>query len=388
MSASKSPRTRKVLGFSLIEMMVALTFTSILMTGMFKVFAATTSNFAASTESMSVQRKARWGLTVLQEDVLTAGYLFPVRPAPGGMLFGPDVQPPLMFQRTDYTPAGGTARADELQFVMDVPITNGSLAEALAPGADTLIANVPNGAGSIQVGDTIMLLGAQYAAMKVIAAPGTDTANVKIQFETNSSQSFDARGFPVEGNASVGVINTQPKGIPFTVIRPAQVVRYAVVPRGLDPSNPLTQVPCLVRQMTGINPGTIWNPPSDTPQPGEQILLENVVGFSVNLSVDRGTTWVRDTNLAPSRWVNIFANIQTGLLGSASPFITKNFGPQIPMWTLYAPGLLIRIDLTTRSEVQRTEYSATSTADTPVAAYRLRKETLMLSPRNFGVGIY
>jgi hypothetical protein len=46
------------------------------------------------------------------------------------------------------------------------------------------------------------------------------------------------------------------------------------------------------------------------------------------------------------------------------------------------------LDLTTRSETQRTEFSTTSTAAAPTLAYRFRQETLMLSPRNFGVGIY
>ena len=49
----------------------------------------------------------------------------------------------------------------------------------------------------------------------------------------------------------------------------------------------------------------------------------------------------------------------------------------------FAP-LLIRIDLTTRSEIQRSEFNTAST--TPALAYRTRRETMFLSPRNFALG--
>ena len=82
------PGTR-VNGFSLVEMLVALVFVSLLMAGMFNVFAAITSSFVNQAESMAVQQKARWGLSLLQDEVLQAGYLMPVR-IPEGMVAGAD----------------------------------------------------------------------------------------------------------------------------------------------------------------------------------------------------------------------------------------------------------------------------------------------------------
>ena len=73
MSASSSASHLRRRGFSLVELMVALVFTAILMAGMFKVFQASTSTFATLSETLAIQRNARWGLdlrALIAEDVL------------------------------------------------------------------------------------------------------------------------------------------------------------------------------------------------------------------------------------------------------------------------------------------------------------------------------
>lgn len=392
MSVSESCRNpRRVIGFSLVEMMVALAFIAILMAGMFQVFASSTSAFMAVNETMAVQRNARWGLNLLQDDVLEAGFLFPIRPAPGGLLAGSTFQPPLLMQATDYTPDGAAGPVDELQIVMDFPLDiQGQASAPISVGVSQFSASIPTGAGAIQTGDLVFIQDAGAEFPTVSAPPDSGTA-VTITLKSTESAAIDpATGTPYNALSPAGGFkNPHPVGMPFTIIRPSQVVRFTVVPRSLDPSDATIKVPCLVRQSRTLVPGEIWAPDENTPPPNanEQVLLENVIGFAVDWSIDGGRTWLRAT--AGNTWNSISTALDPLLKNNLSPFIKQSggvFNPALPMWTLFTP-ILIRIDLTTRSTMQRTEFSATNSATNPSVAYRIRRETLMLSPRNCGVGL-
>ena len=373
--------------------MVALAFIAILMAGMFQVFASSTSAFMAVNETMAVQRNARWGLNLLQDEVLEAGFLFPIRPAPGGLLAGSTYQPPLLMQATDYTPNGAAGPVDELQIVMDFPLDiQGQASANIAVGASQFSASIPTGAGAIQTGDLVFIQDAGAEFPTVNAPPGSGTA-VTIALKATESAAIDpATGTPYNALSPTGGFkNPHSAGMPFTIVRPSQVVRFTVVPRSLDPSDATIKVPCLVRQSRTLVPGEIWAPDkntaTNTAPETEQVLLENVIGFAVDWSIDGGKTWLRAT--AGNTWGTISTALNPLLKNNLSPFIKQSgglFNPALPMWTLFTP-ILIRIDLTTRSTMQRTEFSATNSATSPSVAYRIRRETLMLSPRNCGTGL-
>lgn len=374
-------------GFSLVEMMVALVFISILMAGMFNVFASTTSAFVTQTETMAVQRKARWGLSLLQDEVLEVGYLMPVR-VPGGLLAGATVQPPLMMQRTGYTPPGGTTPVDEFQMVYDIPLdVQGTATGAVAIGNTAMAVHIPSGSASIQAGDMIFVQDSAWELLTVKSTAGTGT-EITINIEGDPTKLLDpSYGTPLNPMVHASFEKAHLVGAPITVIRPLQIVRYAVVPRPLDPSDPANLVPCLVRQSQALvgNAGSIWAPALNTPAANEQVLLENVVGFAMDWSLDGGKTWLRAGG-AGNTWASISTALDTALKASTSPLVQQAggaFNPSNPMWMNFAP-LLIRIDLTTRSEIQRSEFNAA--AATPTLAYRTRTETMFLSPRNFALG--
>jgi hypothetical protein len=156
-----------------------------------------------------------------------------------------------------------------------------------------------------------------------------------------------------------------------------------VVPRKLDPSDPTVDIPCLVRQMRPLsgNPG-LWAPAAATPVADEEILLEGVTGFQIDASLDGGKTWLVQDGLAgDKKWSTIRTAIDTAIKASKSPFVIQARGVDNPKWAAYTP-ILFRIDLETRTRIQRSEYSKTGPT---TAAFRTRRETLMLSPRNFAL---
>ena len=72
-------------GFSLVELLVALVFISLLMAGMLRVYGSAIQGFATANETIKAQRDNRWALQAVQDDQQTAGYYFPVRPVVGGI---------------------------------------------------------------------------------------------------------------------------------------------------------------------------------------------------------------------------------------------------------------------------------------------------------------
>ncbi|GLH67764.1 PilW family protein [Geothrix edaphica] len=401
---SDSNRTllsRRCRGFSLVEMLVAVVFTSILMAGMFRVFASSTASFAASTETLSVQRKARWGLTLLQDEVLEAGHLFFKRVV-GELIPNSDTaQPPILMRTTDFTPPGGVSPVDELQFVMDLPLNvQGTLRTAPVIGDSKLSVNVLYGGDSLKKDDLIFIQDSNWEVYRISADPSTSgNTNFDIDIVGTQSALVDQYGNETSSIVHALVQKTHRAKAQFTAFRPLQVVRYAVVPRKLDPASPTATVPCLVRQTQPLagNANVIFSPAQATEVNGEQILLENVSGFYVNWSLDGGNTWLRTSATAGSTeppwaastdWGTLRAALNAKLASSSSPLTQQALGgtsTEDPFWMNYTP-VLIRIDIETRSEIQRTEFNASSSATNPQLAFRKRRETLYLSPRNFSLG--
>lgn len=391
MSACSAVPNARRRGFSLVELLVALVFTAILMAGMFKVFQASTSTFASLSETLAIQRNARWGLNLLQEEVLQAGFLLPPYETPGLNPTSAGAQPPLLMQKTDYIPPDETVPVDELQMVIDMPLNvGGTLTKDPALGDTVLEVSIPSGASDIKDGDVMII---QDSNWEVFTVTGATAGSVTIKTATSSTPLQDAYGNQVQPFRHATVQYAHRATAEFAFYRPMSVVRYTVVPRKLDPSDPKGTVPCLVRQRRplSIAPNDIWAPDKDTPQTtapaDEQILLEGVTGFRVDWSLDGGKTWLRAGGSGDD-WASIRSVVDKALGTSTSPVIKQSLGVtnlQDPYWPRYVP-ILIRLDVSTRTRLRRTEYNPTLDPKNPVATFRTRTETLLLSPRNFGLG--
>ena len=387
-------------GFSLVELLVSLVFISILMAGMFSVFASSTSSFVSQSEGMAVQRKARWGLNLLQDEILEAGHLVFKRVVGDIDPTSATGQPPLLIRTTtEYTLPSATSSPDEIQIVMDLPLgVQGTLTATHNVGDNTLKVSVPYGGAAIEAGDLVFLQDSNWEILQVKTTPTPGGAtSFDIVIEGDQSALVDKYGNQVNSVIHALIQKMHLKHCPFTVFRPLQVIRYAILPRALDPSSNAT-VPCLVRQTRSLtgNASVFWAPAPTTPVAGEQVLLENVTGLYINLSLDGGKTWLRPAAGAiagvppwkSQSWSDIRSLLNTALGSSTSPLTKQAQGGlnvQDPFWMNYAP-VLIRIDLETRSAIQRTEFNTASTATAPAAAFRTRRETLMLSPKNFALG--
>jgi hypothetical protein len=157
----------------------------------------------------------------------------------------------------------------------------------------------------------------------------------------------------------------------------------------LDPSDPLIFFPCLVRQEAPLVPGTFLtddDPANPTTAPlgaTEQILVENVTGMTIDISLNGGKDFLRAA--LGNKWDNaIYTGLNTRVSALTGPVTKRAKGIANVtdlFWFNYVP-VLLRLDIETRSRVARSEYSATANT----AEFRVRRESLMVSPRNFALG--
>lgn len=381
-------------GFSLVELLVALVFTAVLMAGMASVFRSSVQTYTAVNETMGAQRTNRWALDQISDDISQLGFVFPDRPLPNFVLTGAES----LFSITPGGAVAGVARvsdtnpaatqaetviADSLQYFTDVPLAVSGLWSADTTGNDTNPGGTPTSApasaaitftlgasSDLKAGDVMVILDSgengnwEHPVIAGAANP--------VVFETDMAKIAKYTSAMI----SPGIALEHKAGVPVYFVRPAQLVRYAVLAVALDPANSAVRLPCLVRQQTDYPAaGTVaWaNVPT-------QIIAENVEGFRVDLSFDGGTTWARTTG-APTDWAGIQANANTQLDTAGLPNLKTITDPANPDW-FRGINSLIRIDITTRAPIRREEYSATAGA----RAYRTRTQTLMISPRNFGYG--
>lgn len=415
MSASKphSPQA----GFSLVELLVALVFTAILTTGMLRIFASSVSGFYTQQESLGLQRASRFALNLVEEEVIQAGYLFPPRNLRGELAVGtPAAQPPVLLQQTDYQPVwsdpNGTTvtldKVDELQFVQDLNLeVEGTFAADAAEGAAEALVSIPSGKATLDkyLGSSdhplvMVMLDSQIHQVDMVRIKSISSGG-KVTLDPNSS-GLDAFGNERGGGFFSGIFNNlHKKGAPCTFIAPLRVVRYAVVPRALDPADPKHMIPCLVRQTAPLVKNSIFKPlmdqtaPDQDPSWTEQILVEGVSGLKVDLSIDGGKTFLRynaDGTLkgGMDTWANVYggldAAIKSALPGTSvlASHTSKGLGDTLdPMWTNYL-SVTFRLDVETRTRLARAEYAANQATPTP--AFRTRTVTMMISPKNYALG--
>lgn len=399
----------KTRGFSLVEVVVALAFISLLMAGMLRVYGSAIQGFSTANETIKAQRDNRWALQAVQDDLQAAGYYFPIRPVMGGIdNVNSGNQNPLLLlpgrtlvnkyiadpNNPAAAPTNETLTFDELQLMTDqlLPISARLSVATTTSNSLTVTATL---------GDFSLLKDGDFA---VILDPASDMVRVKggsysgttaaIALEASSLQDPTTGAFL----GAFGTLRnlTHQVGAEVIFIRPNQVVRYTILPLPMDPSNTSATVPCLVRDQTNypIGGALIDWPAATASQaalasagPGgapvvRTVIAENVTGLRFDLSANQGQTWVRGNTWAATL-TNL--NAQLATLASANPgigYVSSAQDPATPLWYRAAP-LLVRTDLTTRTVLRRAEYSAGAN----VLAYRTRTQTIILQPRNFGFGL-
>lgn len=379
-------------GFSMVEMLVALVFTSLLMVGMARVFQGSMRTFTAINETLGAQRTNRWATEQISDDISQAGFVFPDRAMPSFILAAaeslfsitPDVVVTGAARVSDTNPSSTVAEAltaDALEFLSDVPLAVSGTWTADTAGSDPNPGGVATAApasasvtftrGSatdLQAGDVMVILDSgEYGNWEhPVIAGGANP----VVFQTSATALANYTSAPI----NPGISLAHKAGVPVFFVRPAQLTRYSVQAVSLDPANSSVKLPALVRQQTAYpSVGTVdW-----TTVPA-QIIAENVQGFRVDISFNGGTTWARTTG-NPTTWAAIQANANTQLATAGLPTLTSI--TTTPDW-FRSINALIRIDITSRAPVRREEYSAVQGA----RAYRTRTQTLMITPRNFGVG--
>lgn len=372
-------------GFSLVELLVALVFTSLLMAGMFRIFQASASQFTSQLETMGIQRRARFGLLWLQDDLFQAGYHFP--PGVEGALTGSG-QDPLTIgtgstKVTTTDPAGNTVDLgfpDELQVYMDIPLgVEGSLSAAAKYGDSSLSVTVPSGASTLQDGDIAWIQDSQPYEFFLVtpSVSGTDVT-LAIKGGPGGGTLTDALGNDVAAGGAHPIVTSQAHfaNAPVTFIRPQQVVRYTIQSLKLD-AETTANTPCLVRQTRSLS-STTWSDPT--------ILMDGVTRFALDWSLDGGKTWVRQANgLTASDWSDVKTATDTAFKAQGSP-LTKSLPGGLssitdPIWFNYVP-VTLKVELETQTQIKRTDYTSVSnTAD-----YRTRRQTILISLRNSSLG--
>ncbi len=370
-------------GFSLIEMLVAVMFIGILTAGMLRIYSANLASFQRVNDTIASQRRGRWALASLQDDVSSVGFFaFVPFNQPSGYSVTPGTQEPFMILPaptpvviTGPDPAnlGGplltaalTPNPDELQFVGDLPLP----IQATVAGTPTTAAmqvNLLTGSlADLQPGDVAAILDAAFEQVQVASVSGN---NIAVSATAAALAGVtQAGGYGLSPTLSFHLPDT-----PIAFYRPNVVTRYSIQARAWDPSNIANTIPCLIRQQTPYPAGgTLVNWAGVV---GE-VIAENIDGFVVDFSFDGGTTWLRQGS---ANWEAIVLKTTpaiTALGGKGVPL--RN--PGNPLWFRTFP-CLIRMDITSRSAAPRSE-SATVVGQ---AAYVRRTQTLMVAPRNFGL---
>lgn len=373
-------------GFSLIEMLVAVMFIGILSAGMLRIYSSNLAGFQRVNDTIASQRRGRWALSSLQDDVASIGFFafvpfnqptgysvdpgtqepFMILPAPTPVsVTGPDPTNPSVLLKSNLVP-----NPDEFQFVGDLPLAIQANVASGSTSASLVISLSSGSLSDIQAGDVAAILDATFEQIQVAVAP------------TTNSISASAMGAAVAGVSQSGGYAISPTinaaahavGTPVVFYRPNVVTRYSVQARAWDPSNPAITIPCLVRQQAPYPPGgTLIN------WAGVQadLIAENIEGFRVDLSFDGGTTWLRQTAGDWNAIVAAMAGLSPG--GKAlKPRDASN-----PLWFRNYP-CLVRMDVTSRSAAP----NAANSDVTGQAAYVRRTQTLMVTPRNFGLPLF
>ena len=385
-------------GFSLVELMVALVFTSLLLAGTAAVFKSSLGNYVAGAEKVSSDRQNLAALSLLFDDLNQAGMTpssLTVAP-PGVTAANPAfcVIPNLAYAQTD----SPTPVTDQLILYFDrfLPYQmvagaqmqgTGQWVQSGATPTNTLAINFVNGEGALAASDFTT---AQAAGM------GMD-----VLFQSNGNcypvQSLASSGqLTFSSQNPLGILTSGaavPQGSTLNLIVPGNYLSYSIQPRLLDPRNPTTYTPCLVRSLIAY-PANASTPANWASPVTSTIIADNVTAFHVGLSADGGKTWA-GLDPATGTWStasSAWSDLTGPATGAASPTLNyqlANLNPAaMPAASVAAGGtfwfrqypVLVRVDLTTRTLNKRTEF-----AQGPTANYKYQTRSIVLNPRHFGL---
>lgn len=386
---AKSCLSFRAKGFSMVELLVALVFTTILMAGLASVFKASLSTFYTSGEILSSARRNRMSIDLLGDDLNTAAMYLTDLSVPPPVV---PTNPPFYIIPNVLIPGAGTSdpqRTDELYFYLDQPVPfeanlDGAapqqtaaelvVAEKAAVAADktfTIECHTDAYVKQIKVGQVFIFKDSwETAYVESVGTPSGTKVNVTAGADPLAQMT---------GTGSAG-LPSKAKHLPnsgVVFIQPAQMVRYHVEMLQLDPQN-ATGIPCLVRDQ-GIYIGTGF-----VPQQPQQIITENVSGFKVYVSANSGVSWAglgMDTSVTgfSDGWdLGIRTDLDTQLQNSGRLNYQTTRGSE--HWFRSIP-TLVRVDVTTRTATQRAEYSTTP----GTAAYRDFTQSLVFVPRHSGL---
>lgn len=406
-------------GFSLAELMVALVFTMLLMAGMTTVFKTSIANFYTSGEALSSARRNRMSIDMMADDLNAAGmYLENLAAPPELVATNPPfyILPNMKIKGTDgitdITPGDGDpSLTDELYFYMDealpfeASLTTAGQAQAMGVFKETAAAAVDRTL-TIECGSkTYAEMVKSMMVTDMTKEDGTKTSGMALMHKDNGEVAFFTGEPTISGSVvtveraptpNVGITGVGSQGgrstkehiIPSTVVflRLRQMVRYRIQYLNLDPSKP-NGIPCLVRDQ-GTYVGTGF-----TATGQQAIISENVSGFKVYLSAN-STDWA-GSDLAESvsgfdsGWdgaTGIRSLLDTQLSAAGRPGFTSTRSSE--HWFRSIP-VLVRVDITTRTATQRTEYDSAAKAGydpkNPRLAYRELTQSLVFNPRHFGL---
>ncbi len=379
--------SRAVHGFSMVEMLVAMVFTGLLMAGMSQVFKASLSSFYTSGEVLSSARRNRASLDMLQDDLNAAGlYLTSITVPPPGISAD---NPPFYIMPNmvvDGAGADDPSSADQLFFYQDMPLPfEGALSAATAARS---AAEVIAAGGTLAGDDSVFIVDCgdpSYAkmikaGMAFVLKDAWETLQIGSVSVSGKVATVTAAATPTAGISGQGYSGLPSRakhntGAAVLFYAPAQMVRYSLQMRALDPQIP-AGIPCLVREQ-----GT-YSAAGFVAAGQASVITENAAGFKVYLSADSGTTWAgmaKSYTGFAAGWSNgIRADLNTQLATSGRAGQQTTVGNE--HWFRSIP-TLVRIDVTTRTAVKRAEHSATGTA----AAFRNLRQTLVVVPRHSGL---
>ncbi|WP_306589859.1 type II secretion system protein [Geothrix sp. 21YS21S-4] len=398
-------------GFSLVELLIALVFIGLLMAGMAKVYQSSLNTFYVSSETISSGRRNRVALDMVYDDLNATGqYLINLTVYP--TIIDNNTNP--AFYIIPNRPYTGTdvptakALGDELYLYLDDALPFEGTLTAPSAGASFAgssnaerVANKTNLA-TLDRSFTVTFADASYASMvkdgqyaifkdqwSPVRIQGSTVNGKTVRF-TTVDEPDNEQGLPTGVNAmsktrhfagtgtftNPTITNPSTGGAPVVFVRGGQMVRYSIRPKFLDPSTPTVALPCLIREQGVYNrAGFIADDSLQT------IVAENATTFKVYLSGDGGRTWAGvglTANDFASGWTNgILPQVNTQLAAVGLPSANNTNDAN---WFRETP-VMVRVDLTTRSAVKRTENAAVANT----AEYRERVQSLYLVPRHFGL---
>jgi hypothetical protein len=389
-------------GFSLVEMLVAMMFIGILSAGMMRIYSTNLAGFQRVNDNIGSQRRGRWALATLQDDVESIGFFAFVgfnNLAAGNFSVASGTQEPFMIlpgptpvliTGPDPNNLGGPLKAanlptnpDELQYVSDLSLPIQANLDPNGVSTTTLTLTTTSGSiADLQPGDIVAIMDGNFEQFLVSNTTGTKTVNVDLTGTTLAQTMGGMYQLNLPGS------KTHVGTPPLAFYRPSVVTRYSIQAQSWDPSNPLITIPCLMRQQTPYPAGgTLVNWAA---VPGT-VVAENIEGFHVDLSFNGGNTWRTTTD-------GTFGGTRVPWGDPPSPCIVSNITSALvpafvatgkpcrdtanPLWFRTYP-FLIRMDIVSRSAAPRSE----STNQVGKADYVRRTQTLLVSPRNFGFSL-